>query len=433
MRNFITVLFTLFSLLGLTQAENGSVTPATNNTNMNSNSIQLENQFEVVENDSVTIYEETEVEELKTDRRKIDKSTTKKGKLKEAESKDYVDEAPSTAPSIAPTEDLADPESSVAGSSEYNAASSGFSYSKKQASIQRSQRSPSFDQQMQMDLAVDYFETNSPNSFEFHYFKFVSGNYDIDLVNHLQEAEKIRPENADVQVQLAAYNMIKRNKDSAIGCLDKLKTAGRLTDNVLHYAEDVLLSVPENGVLITHGFDDSYGAYYQQNNSSVRNDVTIISLDFMQSDHYRELLKEDGYIIPESEVVDVKFLESFCELNDSKAVSVSLTTPKEYFKPLQSSLYVTGLVFEYHTDEFDNFHRNDELWNTTLKKHLVDNATDEKSKQLSSNYLPMLLQLQKVYARIEEKEKLKQVDEASDKVSVQCKKYEQVQKLKNSY
>lgn len=76
--------------------------------------------------------------------------------------------------------------------------------------------------------------------------------------------------------------------------------------------------------------------------------------------------------------------------------------------------------------------RNDELWNTTHKKHLVDNATDEKAKQLSSNYLPMLLQLRKVYVKTDQ-EKLKQVDEASDKVSVQCKKYEQVQKLKNSY
>ncbi|NRA11630.1 MAG: hypothetical protein HRT57_06725, partial [Crocinitomicaceae bacterium] len=197
--------------------------------------------------------------------------------------------------------------------------------------------------------------------------------------------------------------------------------------------EDVLLSVPENGVLITHGFDDSYATWYKQNSADVRKDVTIISLDFLQSDHYRELLKEDGYKLPESKVVDVKFLKSFCELNTSKSISISLTTPKEYFKPIQSSLYITGLVFEYHKDEFDNFHRNDDLWNSTLKKHLVNNATDEKSKQLSSNYLPMLLQLRKVYVKMDLKGKLEEVDEASDKVSVQCKKYEQVQKLKNSY
>jgi len=428
MRSFITVLFTFFSLLGLTQAENGVI----NNSNMNSNSVESESlEEESLQLDTVAVLEKAkEVEELKSDQRKLKKSAAKK-ELKQAESKGYMDESPS-AP-VPAREQNAPGSTSIETSSEYRSVSSEFSYSKKQASVQRTQRSPSVNQQVQMNQAVDYFESNSPNSFEFHYFKYVSGNYDVDLVTHLQEAENIRPDNADVQVQLAAYNMIKRNNDSAIGYLDKLKTAGRLTDNVLHYAEDILLSVPENGVLITHGFDDSYATWYKQNNSEVRMDVQIVSLDFMQSEHYRQLLKEDGYKIPESKVIDLNFLKSFCEMNETKNISISLTTPKEYFKPLQNNLYITGLVFEYHEVEFNNFERNDDLWNTTLKKHLVDNATDEKSKQLSSNYLPMLLQLRKVYVKSGEEEKLKQVDEASDKVSVQCRKYEQVQKLKNSY
>jgi hypothetical protein len=110
-----------------------------------------------------------------------------------------------------------------------------------------------------------------------------------------------------------------------------------------------------------------------------------------------------------------------------------MTTPKEYFKPIQSKLYVTGLVFEYHENDFNNFERNDELWNSGLSKHLILNASDEKGKQLSANYLPMILQLRKVYGQTEEKEKLKDVDDAADKVGLQCKKYEQVQKLKKSY
>ena len=284
-----------------------------------------------------------------------------------------------------------------------------------------------------MDEAVGYFEVNSPNSFEFHYFKYVSGNYDISLIENLKTAETFRPNNADVQVQMAAYNMIKPDNDSAIAYIEKLKMAGKLTENTLCYAEDILLSVPENGVLITHGFDDYFGTWYNQIKTNMRKDVTIVSLDFLQSAHYRELLKEDGFKLPESTVIDVEFLESFCELNSSKSISISLTTPKEYFKPLQNNLFITGLVFEYHKGEFDNFHRNDKLWNSTLKKHLVVNATDEKSKQLSSNYLPMLLQLRKVYVKMDAKEKLKEVDDASDKVSVQCRKYEQVQKLKNLY
>ncbi|MBL4861824.1 MAG: hypothetical protein JKY09_02250, partial [Crocinitomicaceae bacterium] len=315
---------------------------------------------------------------------------------------------------------------------QYKQVSYGFEYSKNKSAVQRAQRSPSVNQQVQMDEAVDYFKANSPESFECQYFIYVAGNYDVSLVNHLDKAEKLKPNNADVHVQKAAYNMIKENKSEAIRYVEKLKESDRLTDNVIHYAEDILLSAPENGTLITHGFDDSYATWYVQNKEHVREDVKLISLDFMQSEYYKRKLSELGYDLPESAVVDVDFLKTFCEKNTDKNLSVSLTAPKEYFKPLQDNLYVTGLVFEYHSTDFNNFQRNDFLWNETLKKHLVNNATNEKSKQLSANYLPMLLQLRRVYEQTGEEGKLKEVDEMLDKISVQSKKYEQVQQLKSA-
>jgi hypothetical protein len=102
--------------------------------------------------------------------------------------------------------------------------------------------------------------------------------------------------------------------------------------------------------------------------------------------------------------------------------------------PIQQNLFVVGLVFEYHTDlTFNNFDKNEELWNEILTKKLINNATNDKAKQLTSNYLPMLLVLRKVYEQKNETEKVREIDIALDKVSVQCKKYDQVQKLKRSY
>jgi hypothetical protein len=94
---------------------------------------------------------------------------------------------------------------------------------------------------------------------------------------------------------------------------------------------------------------------------------------------------------------------------------------------------VVGLVFEYHQESYDNFTRNDFLWNNSMEKDVIVNPIDEKGKQLSANYLPMLLHLRKVYQVTGEKEKLKEVDEVSDQVGVQSRKYEQVQKVKSSY
>ena len=68
-----------------------------------------------------------------------------------------------------------------------------------------------------------------------------------------------------------------------------------------------------------------------------------------------------------------------------------------------------------------------------MEKQVISNPIDEKGKQLSANYLPMLLHLRKVYKATGEEEKLKEVDEVSDQVGVQSRKYEQVQKVKSSY
>jgi hypothetical protein len=236
-----------------------------------------------------------------------------------------------------------------------------------------------------------------------------------------------------VHVQMAGYFMIQNSVDTALMYTDKLLESDRLTENVVAYAGDILRSAPENGAVITHGFDDGYGCYYAQNEQGIRPDVTLISLDFMQSEVYRNGLLEKGFALPASTLVNIDYLVEFCSINVDKGISISMTTPKEYLEPVQDKLFVVGLVFEYHIDAYNNFTRNDYLWNQSLEKHLISEPGDEKGKQLSANYLPMLLHLQKVYSATGETEKLLEVDEVSDQIGVQSRKYEQVQKVKASY
>lgn len=312
--------------------------------------------------------------------------------------------------------------------------STTFTHSKQQASVQRTQRTPSEMQQKQMDNVVDQLEETAPESFEFHYYKYVAGNYDISLIDHLKKAETLKPNNSDVQTQMAAYYLIKNDSKSTLTYLTKLVDNSKLTKDVLNYSEDLLQSAPENGVLITHGFDDTYSVSYLQLKNKLRTDVQIISLDLLQSKDYRKLLSERGFVMPERTVIDVQFLKEFCSKNVTKNLSVSMTTPKEYLTSIQQNLFVVGLVFEYHTDlTFDNFFKNNYLWYEVFSKKIISTAVTEKSKQLGANYLPMLLHLRMVYSQKNDTETVKKLDETIDKVSVQCKKYDQVQKLKASY
>lgn len=310
--------------------------------------------------------------------------------------------------------------------------SSNFMSVHQHSNYQGTQRTPTVAQQNSMNEAVRYFEVNAPKSFEYHYFKYLSSNYNLDFAHHLKEAERMQPDNSEVHVQLAAYYMIQNDRKNSLGYIDRLIENGRLSKSALLYAEDILLSMPKNGTLIAHGFDDMYAAWYQQKNNGVRPDVRVISLDFLQSAQYRKILSAD-YKIPESAIVDIAFLKHFCENNPEKRIGISLTTPKEYFQPLLHQLYIRGLVFEYSLVPFDNFEANAYLWKHVLKKELVFQSLDAKGKQLSANYLPMLFVLRKAYRQLGDAQNSDKMEREIDRIATQSKKSEQVQKIKPKY
>lgn len=405
--------------------QNENSAPATNNSgviNNSNNSNNYELNLNVPANSlsvPAAVEDENQLDTVQVEELKIQSSSKKYKSLESKQEKALMDK---------------DIEQSSTQSQKVSQSAVSFTLSKQQSSTQRTQRTPSAAQQTQMNQVVDDLEQNAPESFEFHYFKYVAGNYNISLVEDLKKAESLRPQNSDVQIQLAAYHIIMNDAKNAQVYLDKLIKSTRLSQEALDYAEDLLKSAPDNGTLITHGFDDSYACYYLQTTKKIRTDVRLISLDFLQSERYRTDLKTAAYILPEKVLIDVDYLKEFCQKNESKGLAISMTTPKEYFLPIQQNLFAVALVFEYHKElTYNNFYRNDYLWNEELSKTLINKATTDKAKQLSANYLPMLLFLHKTYTESKEMDKVKEVDEAMDKVAVQCKKYDQVKKLKGSY
>lgn len=432
MRSIYTILMILICYSGWSQSNTPSVPPSTQEEHkyINSNSsvnaaAPEEKQNNSLDSTATILMEEQQGRKLKEVEKETKEESDKNVKVssKKAVSRSRLDaegyyEAPSDAQ-----------ESSV----KMETLSKGFYSTKIQSSTQRTQRTPSEEQQLKMDETVKYFESFAPESFEYHYYKYVAGNYNVTLIEHLKKAFELKPNNADVHIQLAAYYIITGDTVNTKVFLTKMKGIGRISEDATTYAKDLMTSVPEKGTLVTHGFDDMYSCAYLQNILKFRPDIQLISLDFLQSETYREQLIKKGYSLPTETIVNTAFLSSFCSLNEAKTISISMTTPKEYFLDIKQKIYVVGLTFEYHSTVFNNFYFNDYLWNEKLEKTLVYNSLNEKSKQLSANYLPMLLKLREVYIQQNDMDKVAEIDVAIDKVSVQCKKYEQVQKLKKSY
>lgn len=301
-----------------------------------------------------------------------------------------------------------------------------------QSNVMRTQRTPTPIQQKTLNETVIILEKLNPKSFEYNFYKYVSGNHNTAWFSHLSAAEKLKPTNTDVQTQLAAYYLIMQNESQALNYLQKLVSVEKIGKEAVLLSHDVLESVPENGVLITHGVEDTYSCIYKQLKSKLRQDVQIVSLDLLQSETYRKNLMAKGFQLPNTQVIDIAYLTEFCRLNELKNVSLSMTLPKEYLTPIKANLYASGLVFEYHSNAYDNSSTNDFLWNEKFDKVLINNPTTAKGKELSANYLPMLIILQDYYGKIVEKESLDKVNDAIDIVAKNSNKQELVKKLTKS-
>lgn len=288
--------------------------------------------------------------------------------------------------------------------------SNKFMEKRKIASNQANSRSAAPLLQIEMDKEVALLKNSSPNSFEYYLSYYMAGNYNVAREDALKNAARLAPTDADVLTQSMGNALAKNDAVSAKFYVEKLKNANLLSEEVLAYAMDLLLSSGENQVLITHGFFDTYGVAYQQFLPDCPVQLTMISLELLQSESYRNVISEKGYNLPQIKNIDSSYLLAFCQLNKDKNIALSMTLPKAYLSPLKESLYPVGLVFEYRPNKLSDgvslLMRNELLWNQILAKHNVIQFTSVESNNLASNYLPMLLYLKTMYELNDDKLKL---------------------------
>lgn len=328
---------------------------------------------------------------------------------------------------------------------EYNEASSSTANTRsavsldqlnKNISVQNTQRTPLAPAQAQMNSEVKKLATTSAESFDYNLYMYVSGNYDVTRFNYLKKAEALNPQDKEVIAQLAAHYMCVNDQKLALAYLENWKNGLSAQKLDVDYAPDALLSVEENGVLIVHGIMDSYSALWQQLHNSMRPDVQVISLELLQSQSYRKSLSEKGYNLPLNNIVDKSFLTQFCRMNSDRNISLALTIPKEYLTDMVTNLYTVGLTFRYASQPgFDNFYRNELLWDKQLLKTPFIRIKAEKrnvdmDNSLLSNYLPMLFQMRGVYVQQENVQKINELDNYINTIGTLTGKMELIEKIR---
>ena len=292
---------------------------------------------------------------------------------------------------------------------------SSFSLVRQKSKLNNFQRTPMLSEQHEMDANVQQLGQISPNSWEYQLAYFSSGNYNTERGASMEKAFELNPENTEVQKQYFSLKYISGDTVSAENTLSLMSVNDVISLEVERYTNDVLTSCPMNSTLLTHGFEDTYGVLFNQFSHQIRSDVTVISLDFLQSQQFRKELEGQGYVLPKSTKIDVAYLSQFCFLNAEKDLLLSVTIPRNYLEPLSKKLFPVGLTFQYAELPADDLPiRQENLWFYQLNKYGL-NEGEERSK-FAMNYIPLLMYLEQKYVDEGNEVLLLQIRESMDQI-----------------
>ena len=259
----------------------------------------------------------------------------------------------------------------------------------KRVKYQSNSRSPSIQSQQRMDDELELLKEVGDQSFDYHLYHYISGNYDVSRQSSLYKAVEIDASNTSVQQLLVANSVAKGDQDEAKKYLIKLVKSGSLSQETIAYTDDVLKSSADNQILLTHGTSDSYGCFYNQYVVSNQfNSIVVVSLDLLKSQSYRELLVKKGINLPDLVTIDVQYFKEFCDLNASKGISISMTFPIDYLRPIANELIPYGLVFRTGDQVPLCASDLDQLWNNVFNKKNLNEFDSQESRNYSKNYVP---------------------------------------------
>ncbi|MFM7757787.1 MAG: hypothetical protein ACKO6J_02540, partial [Crocinitomicaceae bacterium] len=139
-------------------------------------------------------------------------------------------------------------------SSQLNSTYSNYSSVQKKAKTQSTQRSPTEEQQSQINQLAEDMITIDPNSVVTNISYYEAGNYDVKRSFYIDNASKISPNHPDVLKYKVANALILQDSAEAKVNLNAMAAQQVLSPEIQLYGQDIVQSACGNSTLITHGF-----------------------------------------------------------------------------------------------------------------------------------------------------------------------------------
>ncbi|MEM9328153.1 MAG: hypothetical protein AAGA85_20975, partial [Bacteroidota bacterium] len=246
----------------------------------------------------------------------------------------------------------------------------------------------------------------NPGSFLDYYSKFRIEGWTLEGIAALEEALVINHPAAltlEDQLILAEVQGSPR-ADRAY----EVFNGGLIHPSTLNYSYNLLMSVEENGILVTDALHTSIPLWVLQDVMKVREDVAILNL---------QLIRENKtYFDGKVKAVQAQLNDPLELFTHDKVPGIyyALTLPRETVQQIENRLYVVGLASTQGAEDFEHY---TQLRENIEEKFLMDYLTIDfngepktaTGKVLSSNYIVPLLLLKEFYDEVENLERSAEV------------------------
>ena len=307
-----------------------------------------------------------------------------------------------------------------------------FYFSKRKQSISKHSKEIDETEQTQLDNIVIQLKDQNPDSYEYHYVNYVNSNYDVNAFSELEKANEISPNNVELYDKFIAHYELTNNPAKKKSYCQQLYESNIIHEGILEYNHNVLKSLEPNAILFTNGDEDTYPAWIQQEVKNVRSDVTILNLDLLKNQQYREKkFSQNSLKETNSPISDIIYQTSIN--NPQQPIYIGLTVNPNVLLKLKDNLYLTGLAFKYCANDYNNVTEIVSKWeHLFIQTELNKPVSNSTVKQINLNYILPLIIIKDYYNNTDQEVKEEKTENLILKIAKEGNKEKQVQKyLKN--
>lgn len=241
-----------------------------------------------------------------------------------------------------------------------------------------------------------------PDTFTYYFVAGSTGGVNPNAGPDLLKAYQMNPDFEGINSDVVTYaesisDLALRKKANKYWFKKNELAAGLLT-----YGYNVLMSVKPNSILLTQGDNDTYPLWMLQDALDIRPDVTVICIDFLIEEHYRDRIFKklninnmdlkyhdiNHYIVNWEDIVH-QFLNN---IKKEHPLYIGLTVPPSLYKNYIDRLSVSGLTLMYSEKPVNNVAINKLIFENSflldnLKVDLISNTNQKNIDELNLNYL----------------------------------------------